>query len=1272
MMGSPATEKWHTSVLFNSDGAESQHRVTIARPFYLQRLETTQAAWARVTGNQRNATVNGAAPLALTDYYSATMFANELSRREGLTECYSVTCASGSVNSWIDGGALATECSAVALTSAACTGYRLPTESEWEYAARAGTTGAVYYDPTGDGQAETATLNAIALWNTPSLLQSQPGGQKAPNPWGLYDMIGNNWEMVHDSYAAYPTASNSTDPGLSSPASNATILRGGDWNVNNYLHRASTRFNWSRWGDARSQSVSPNIGFRLARTAITPIATGTPCATGYHASGAICDVDQLSCYVDNATAATQSWNGTAFGSCIATTCSTGFHVEGGACLSNTRSCSNGSGTGLQRWVSGTTYGSCLRPLGGLCTASSDCDGNAQTLAYCPAATTGLPARRCAPAGMIYLPPATFTAGSPNTEAYSGAGESQYQATISPGLFIGTTEVTQAQWKALSNNINPSCFQTTTGTACTTSNANDSGPVERVDWYSAAAFANARSRAEGLTPCYAIGQNGSGGSDDPDWRNGTSLQNTSLATIACNGYRLPTDAEWEYAARAGSLGPTYNVPNGASASSQANLNAISWNNGITSRSQAVALKTPNAFGLYDMVGNLREWSHDTYSANPTTAQTDPIEHNPWGANHSVVSTSYMQGLNEVRNSSFVSYPASTIYPTVGLRLVRTPYLTPLRGQCPSGYHVRGALCEPDLLACATTAANAVGRAKSWDVSAFGACLPYNCAVGFHLEGGACLSNSKTCTVSGQTGLQDWSSGTTYSDCKLPLGALCTTDADCASTTLSPTYCAIGPTGTANDRCAPAGMNFIPPGTFTMGSPAAETGRAADEIQHQVTLARPFFMGTKEVTQAEWARLAGDLNPSCFQATTGTTCATVVTAGTTNPNGPVERLDWYAAVGYANAKSESEGLTPCYAYSSTRGDTWADGDFLFTLAATSLSALHCNGYRLPTEAEWEYAARAGTTGATYNAANPLAATQAELNLIAWTVNNSGGRTQIGGQKLANAFGLFDIFGNVYEYQWDTNAAYPVTAVTDPLGAVSGNRGIKGRGYSDALTSTRAAMRYGWDPTGGNTVGGVGGNPNIGFRLARTAVLPVAQAACPTGYHVNTTNNVCDQDTLACSLEFASSAIQTWTGTAYGPCSLVACDAQSIQVGATCSGTCSPVGTAATMTAAQTVTAALATTDSANSVRGSGYYFDKYAITLAAGQRVQIIQTATGFRDTYLYITGGTTCGILAADDDSAGLANSRIQFIAPAAGTYYLHATSFVVGAVGGYTLTTSAW
>jgi hypothetical protein len=175
------------------------------------------------------------------------------------------------------------------------------------------------------------------------------------------------------------------------------------------------------------------------------------------------------------------------------------------------------------------------------------------------------------------------------------------------------------------------------------------------------------------------------------------------------------------------------------------------------------------------------------------------------------------------------------------------------------------------------------------------------------------------------------------------------------------------------------------------------------------------------------------------------------------------------------------------------------------------------------------------------------------------------------------------------------------------------------------------------------------------------------------VNAANNVCDQDTLACSLEFASSAIQTWTGTDYGACSLVACDAQSIQVGASCTGACSPDGTAATMTAAQTVTAALATTDSANSVRGSLFYFDKYAITLTAGQRVRVAQTATVTNwDTYLYITGGTTCGILASDDDGGGNFNSLIDFTAPAAGTYYLHATSHDASVVGGYTLVTSAW
>jgi formylglycine-generating enzyme required for sulfatase activity len=1264
LMGSPTTEKWRTSVANGIFGEESQHRVTISRPFYLQRLETTEGAWARVTGNQRNATANRFFPLNLTDYNSAVGYANELSRREGLTECYSVTCESGRVNSWIDGGALATECSAVALTSASCTGYRLPTESEWEYAARAGTTGAIF----NAGQADEGALNDIAVWATS---ERTAGGTKAPNSWGLYDIIGNNFEYVHDSYAAYPTAVNSIDPGLASPANKAVILRGGSYDGTNVWNRASSRYNFGGESglnsDARSRYLNQNVGFRLARTAITPLSAGTPCAPGYHASGTICDVDQIACYLENAAAAYQSWNGTAFGSCIASSCTAGFHMEGGSCLTNAKTCSSASGTGVQRWSSGTTYGACLQPVGGRCAASSECDSN-----NCPGATSGLPDRRCAPTGMIYLPPATYTAGSPNNEAFAQASESLYQATISRGLFIGTTEVTQGQWQAISGGYpnNPSLNQSVTcnSRGCVHNNPND--PVENMNWYAAAAYANARSLAEGLAPCYELRQANSGDSYDTDWRDGYSKQVTSLAGLACGGYRLPTDAEWEYAARAGTSGPRYDLPAGSTAGSETKLSAIAWYQNNATGTQPVGGKLPNAFGLYDMFGNVAEWSNDSYSANPTTGQTDPLDHVTWSGYRHYRGAAF-NNLNGIRAALLEYLDAEERSGRIGLRLVRTPVLTALRGLCPSGYHAVGTLCEPDLQACATTAVNAVGTAKSWNPgsSSFGPCVPYNCATGFHLEGDFCISNSKTCTVGSQTGVQNWNAGTSYSACKLPLGALCTADADCATTTLAPAYCATGPMGTANDRCAPAGMNYLPAGSFVMGSPTGETGRNSNELQHQVTLSRPIFMATKEVTQAEWSALAGDFNPSCFQATTGTTCATLLMAGTANPNGPVERLDWFSAVGYANAKSESEGLTPCYTVSvATKGESWADGDYIFGTgpANTHMPTLNCTGYRLPTEAEWEYAARAGTTGAIYNAANPLTPTQAELDLIAWNANNAGARTQSGALKTANAWGLYDMIGNVWEYQWDTPAAYPNTAVTDPIGAISGNRGTRGHGYEVNLASARSARRFERDPASGDN--GNGASSNIGIRLVRTAVLPVAQSACPTGYHVNTTDNVCDPNTIACSQPSALAASQDWNGTAYGACPLPCAGIAP----AACAGACSSDG-AATITAAQTVTGALAATDSANSVRGSGYYFDKYAITLTAGQRVRIALTAMGSNwDTFLYLTGGTTCGVITYDDDSLDNANSVINFTAPSAGTYYLHATSYGALVVGGYTVVTSAW
>ena len=254
-------------------------------------------------------------------------------------------------------------------------------------------------------------------------------------------------------------------------------------------------------------------------------------------------------------------------------------------------------------------------------------------------------------------------------------------------------------------------------------------------------------------------------------------------------------------------------------------------------------------------------------------------------------------------------------------------------------------------------------------------------------------------------------------------------------------------------------LIKGGSFKMGSPESENWRGNDEIQHEVTVG-DFYISRYEVTQGEYKNLMNQ-NPSNFQG---------------DNDLPVENISWLDAVKFCNAKSEKENLTPVYKIEGNRV-TWNT---------------NADGYRLPTEAEWEYACRAGTT-TPFNTENSISASEAnyyghypyeiEENYFSQgkLTTKPGiyrGETLTVGSFKPNKFGLYDMHGNVAEWCWDIYAPYDLNKVVNPVGPSEGTRRVnRGGAWNDFAKNLRSAYRAATPQENSSF--------NIGFRLTRGAI-------------------------------------------------------------------------------------------------------------------------------------------------------------------------------------------
>lgn len=560
--------------------------------------------------------------------------------------------------------------------------------------------------------------------------------------------------------------------------------------------------------------------------------------------------------------------------------------------------------------------------------------------------------------LILIPRGEFVMGSPVHEPYRGDDEIVHRVDLSKEFYLGVTEVTQAQYQSVMG-TNPSYFK---GALIT--GESSLHPVEQVSWSDTVQFCK-------------------------------KLSELPSEKSAGRVYRLPTEAEWEYACRAGSK-TIFSFGDDSKISGD----YLFYRGNSNGHTYPVGMKKPNGWGLYDMYGNVCEWCSDSYDNYPRVAVTDP-KNSSDGLLRVSRGGCVNDGIADCRSAARGRFAASFRSSGCGFRVAlnATELLKP---------EERTAKLEKVSSLNENTSEKPLAAHNNNPVI-----RQWTSSDGKSRVRGRLLQFDDK-----EVRIVRSDSGKTV---KALIQKLSQSDQDFLRS-LQVAKAIEAPKEITNSIGIK--LVLISKGSFLMGSSTNEPGSKNDERQHEVSISRNFYLGIYEVTQSQYKQVMGD-NPSHFQ---GEKITALIPSNdrmmtvTDSSNHPVERVSWLNAI-----------------------------EFCKRLSALPSEEQARRIYRLPTEAEWEYSCRAGTTTAFSHGDS-----EEDLSDYEW-YDDANGQTHPVGKKKPNAWGLYDMHGNVAEWCSDWYGEFPLEAVTDPIGPAIGTfRVSRGGSFFYNSNACRSAYR------------------------------------------------------------------------------------------------------------------------------------------------------------------------------------------------------------------------